>query len=213
LPAFTEILTDMNASLPLPTLLVIGASNFMRHWWYLLPAGAAVFICLAHRLIQTSKGKILADQTVLMTPVFGPLIRKIIISQFARTLGSLLQSGVPILHALQIVKNITDNSIIKKALIDAEDDLREGQGMAFSLEKSGIFPPMVTNMITIGEETGALDTLLEKIALFYERETETTITRLSKMLEPVLLVVIGAVVGFIIVSIMFPIFSILDAVE
>lgn len=213
LPTFVKMLTEYNAELPLMTKIVMGASNIMRGYWYVF---LALFLAAGfayRRFTATPRGRVLVDRLSLRLPVFGGLIRRMIISRFARTLGTLLASGVPLLQAFDVVKKIAGNVLVENAIVEAAACVKEGQGIAQPLQKTGIFPPMVTRMISIGEETGAMDTMLEKIAEFYDREVEDIVSRLSSMIEPVLIVGMGGVVGFIIMSIMLPMFSIMSSVE
>lgn len=213
IPKFITLLTEMKAPIPITTQLIILCSNFMVNFWYMVLLIIAVAVFGYKRALCTERGKRMKDRIVLILPVFGPIIRKIIIYRFCRSLSVLLKSGVPVLESLDVVKKIAGNYTVVKGIKDAEDSIKEGQSISSTLHRSGIFPPMVTRMMAIGEETGALDTLLEKIADFYERETEDLVSRLSAMLEPVLIVSMGGVVGFIILSIMLPMFSVLNNVR
>jgi len=163
--------------------------------------------------VKTERGKKMKDAVVLKLPVAGPMVQKIIISRFCRSLSTLLKSGVPVLQAMEVVKNIVDNHSVNMSLKEAEKSIQEGQSFAKPLMKSRVFPPMVSTMMSIGEETGAVDTLLEKVADFYENEVDDMVSRLSSMIEPILLVGMGVVVGFILVSIMLPMFSMYDNIQ
>ena len=213
LPAFTVMLKDMNAELPLPTIIVIGLSDFLRDYWYMMiPLLVGVFFCF-RQYTRTAKGRRVYDKMMLSMPVFGILIRKMIVARVNRTLSSLLRSGVPLLQALVIVRNIAGNQIVAEAILSAEASVRGGEGLAKPLEKSKVFPPMVTKMIAIGEDTGALDTLLDKVAQFYEREVDTMVAKLSSILEPVLIVFIGVTVGGILMSVYLPMFSVIQNIK
>lgn len=213
LPTFSSMLTSMGAPLPLPTRIIMGLSDLVRHFWYLLLGGLLGAALGLWRYINTDKGEVWKDRTLLRLPVFGPLVQKMAISRFARTLGTLVRGGVPILQALDVVKDTAGNRVIAAGVERARNTIREGEGMARPLEATGVFPPMVTEMIAIGEETGALDTLLERISLFYDREVDATVSRLSSMIEPILIVGLGGVVAFMVVSMLLPIFSIYGAVK
>lgn len=152
------------------------------------------------------------DRVIISLPVFGPLVIKMSVSRFSRTLGTLVKSGVPLLQSLEIVKKTAGNRVVAKAVRKAEQSVRDGQSMSEPLAKSGVFPPMVTQMIRVGEDTGALDSLLEKVAAFYDREVDATVTRLASLVEPILIIFIGGIVGTIVASIMLPMFRLVGTV-
>ncbi|OPX88403.1 MAG: Type II secretion system protein F [Pelotomaculum sp. PtaB.Bin104] len=212
-PKFMTMLTDMQAPIPLTTQLIIKFSDFLKNFWYIVLFTIAGAFFGYKQAVKTEKGKKIKDQVVLKLPVFGPMIQKIIVARFCRSLSTLLKSGVPVLQSLEVVKNIAGNYAVVKSIKEAEKSIKEGQSISLPLQKSRVFPPMVTRMMAIGEETGSIDTLLEKIADFYEREVDDLVSRLSSMLEPVLIVGMGGVVGFIILSIMLPMFSVIDNVK
>ncbi|MHB1125383.1 MAG: type II secretion system F family protein [Bacillota bacterium] len=210
LPKFAEMLTSLGTELPMLTKIVMGLSNAVRQYWYLIfgTLGGA-FYGLRHYL-QTEKGSMAKDQFVLRMPVFGMLNKKVIVSRFTRTLGTLLRGGVPILLALSVVKKTTGNKLASIGIATAEEHILNGRSMAPALELCGVFPPMVTRMISIGEETGTLDNLLEKIGTFYDQEVDVMVGKLASMLEPIMLVALAAVVGFMILAMMLPIFSLMS---
>jgi type IV pilus assembly protein PilC len=212
-PTFVNMLQDMNAPIPFTTQSIILTSGFLKNYWYLCLLMMVGVIAGYKQAVKTGQGKKVRDSLVLKLPIFGPVLQKIIISRFCRSLSTLLKSGVPVLQSLEVVKNIAGNYAVIKSIEDAENSIKKGQSISLPLQKSGVFPPMVTRMISIGEETGSIDALLEKIADFYEREVEDVVSRLSSMLEPVLIVGMGGVVGFIILSIMLPMFSVINSVE
>ncbi len=213
LPTFANMLTSLNTELPLPTKIVMGFSDLMRHFWYIIIAVVTGLVFAFKQIGKTKPGRAAIDAAVLKLPVFGGLIKKLIISRFCRTLGTLIKSGVPILQALDVVKKTAGNQTVVTAVEKSELSIREGRSIAEPLAKSGVFPPMVTQMITIGEETGALDTLLEKIALFYDTEVDTTVSKLSSALEPLLILGMGSVVGFIVVSMLLPMFKVMSSIQ
>ncbi|RJQ30632.1 MAG: type II secretion system F family protein [Peptococcaceae bacterium] len=210
LPKFVGMLTDAGVALPLPTRIVVFLSGVLSHYWYVVLGSLVLFIFLLGRFRRTEAGKEALDRAVLRMPVFGPLGRKVIISRFSRTLATLIHAGVPILQALEVIQNVVDNRLVVKAIREAGVGVTGGLAMAEPLEKSGVFPPMVTRMIAVGEETGSLEDLLTKIADFYDREVEATVARLSSALEPVLIVGMGVVIGFIIISIMLPMLNVMS---
>ncbi|TDA67729.1 MAG: type II secretion system F family protein [Clostridia bacterium] len=213
LPTFTSMLTGMGAPLPLPTRIIMGLSDFMRNFWYVVIGGLAGAAFGLWQYINTDRGEEWKDRTLLRLPVFGPLVQKMAVSRFTRTLGTLVRGGVPILQALDVVKATAGNRVIAAGVDRARATIREGEGMARPLEATGVFPPMVTEMIAVGEETGALDTLLERISFFYDREVDAAVSRLSSMIEPILIVGLGGVVGFMVLSMMLPMFSLYGAVQ
>ncbi|WP_027365576.1 type II secretion system F family protein [Desulfotruncus alcoholivorax] len=213
LPSFTAMLAGNNLELPAATRLVLKASVDVRHYWYLFAGTVVAFGLACKKLSATSKGRLVTDNLLMRLPVFGALIKRIIIARFARTLALLLSSGVPLLQSFDVVKKVVANSIVERAIAKAADCVQRGEGIAQPLQQSGVFPPMVTSMISIGEETGALDAMLEKLAVYYEREVEDKVARLSSVIEPVLIVVLGGVVGFIVIAIMLPMFSAISSIE
>jgi type IV pilus assembly protein PilC len=180
-------------------------------YWYLLPVVVAgLFVAL--RVAYTSpRGRKHWDRLVLRLPIFGKLVHKTIIARFCRTLGTLLRGGVPILRALDVVRAVAGNTLVVQAVEEAAVNVRAGASLAEPMARSGVFPPLVTQMITVGEETGALDTMLERVAAFYESEVETLVARLASLIEPVLIVGLGAIVGFIVIAILLPYFQMLGS--
>jgi general secretion pathway protein F len=207
-PKITGIFTDMNQTLPLVTTILIKVSNFLKSFWWLiliiLGAGVAAF---RYMTAGTEAGRRLWDGGKLKFPVMGNINRKIAIARFCRTLATLLQSGVPLLAAMEIVRNIVNNIIIGDAIRQAARDLEEGKGLSGPLTKSGLFPPLVTEMIAVGEQSGTLEKMLNRIAAAYENESQTNIMVMTSLLEPLMILVMGLVVGFIVVSILLPIFE------
>ena len=211
LPTFVKMLTDMNVEMPLPTKITMAVSNGMKNYWYIIfPTIGAIYIGLK-AFGKTSRGRLIYDDLSLRLPVLGVLNRRIISSRFTRTMSTLLRGGVPIMQAMEVTKNILGNVIVEKALEEARQNVKEGHGMVEPLERAGIFPPMVLHMIAIGEESGALDTLLEKASIFYDKEVEYTVARLASMIEPIMIVFLGVIVAFIIASVMLPMFKIITA--
>ncbi|TEB17575.1 putative type II secretion system protein F [Pelotomaculum sp. FP] len=213
LPSMTKMLIDMKAPLPVTTKIIMGVSGFLKNYWY-IALTLVVALAFGYKTgVKSGRGKKMKDSVVLKLPVMGPMVQKIVISRFCRSLSTLLKSGVPVLQALEVVKNIVDNHSVNMGLKEAERSIKEGQSFAEPLMKSRVFPPMVSTMMSIGEETGSVDTLLEKVADFYEKEVDAMVSRLSSMIEPILLVGMGVVVGFILISIMVPMFTVMDSVK
>ena len=206
-PSITAIFADMNQVLPTPTRLLIGLSNFFKSfWWVILMFVIAAGFAL-HQAKKTPRGRYVYDKTILSLPAFGILARKLDVSRFTRTLGSLLENGVSMLIALEIVKNIAGNVLISEAVETAAKDVGKGQALWAALNESKIFPQLTIQMIQVGEQSGELEKMLNKIADIFEKEVETSIMRLTSYLEPVMILVMGCIVGFIVLSICLPIFE------
>jgi type IV pilus assembly protein PilC len=211
-PTFAEIFSDMGGALPAPTQLLVDISDGLKESalkiiGYGIGGIIAIKMIFKIELVQAIK-----DRIVLKLPLIGSLTRKIGVARFARTLGTLITSGVPILQSLSIVKETIANRVIANAVGEVHDSIREGETIAGPLEESGAFPPMAVNMIDVGEETGNLDSMLLKVADIYDAEVEAAIDGLLQMLEPILMVGLGGVVGFIVIAMYLPIFSIGDLV-
>ena len=206
-PNITKIFSDMHQSLPLPTLMLIGLSSFLKSFWWLVFIVLIGSVVLIKKLIKTPKGRYVWDKLKLRSPVIGPISIKMSMSRFGRTLGSLLQSGVILLQALKIVRNIVGNTLITEVIDNAMEEIEKGKSLAVTLSKSPWFPPIAVQMISVGEQSGELEKMLNKIADIYERETESQIMALTSMLEPVMILGMGLVVGFIVISILLPIFE------
>jgi len=204
-PQITGMFEDMNAELPWNTVLLIFFSDVIANWWFVLvPALFGVF-WLLRRWRRSELGRAASDRMMLATPVLGELIRKIAITRFARTLSTMLASGVQVLQALDIVRSLLGNVVLEKVVTAARDNIREGEGISPALRRSGEFPPLVTHMIAVGERSGQLEQMLNEVAGAYERETNTAVARLTALLEPIMIVIMGGAVGFVVFSIMQPI--------
>lgn len=207
-PKITEIFTDMNQTLPLITTILITVSHFLKSfWWMILLLLAAAVIVFRYFTSGTDAGRRVWDSAKLKIPVWGSINRKIAIARFCRTLATLLQSGVPLLAAMEIVRSIVNNVHIGDAIHQAAKDLEEGKGLSGPLTATGLFPPLVTEMIAVGEQSGSLEAMLNRIAMAYENESQANIMVMTSLLEPVMILVMGLVVGFIVVSILLPIFE------
>ncbi|MDI6742407.1 MAG: type II secretion system inner membrane protein GspF [Smithella sp.] len=207
-PKITEIFTDMNQTLPLITTILITVSHFLKSfWWMILLLLAAAVIAFRYFTAGTDAGRRVWDSAKLKIPVWGPINRKIAIARFCRTLATLLQSGVPLLAAMEIVRKIVNNVHIGDAIHQAAKDLEEGKGLSGPLTATGLFPPLVTEMIAVGEQSGSLEAMLNRIAVAYENESQANIMVMTSLLEPLMILFMGLVVGFIVVSILLPIFE------
>jgi len=212
IPSFAQLFSKMKVKLPLPTQVLIFASNAMKNYWYLIFGSIAATIIGLKKYVQTDAGKKQWDTYRLKIPIFGDLQLKVIVSRFARTLGTLLQSGVPILQALEIVRDTAGNVMIEESINKVITSVSEGEGVAPPLHREAIFPSMVTNMIAVGEETGALDSMLMKIADNYDMVVDETVKGLTSMLEPILIVSMGIIVGFVVAALFMPMFQLVDVV-
>ena len=207
IPTFQGIFASFGAELPLPTRILITISELLRQFWYLLiiiPVGGFMGF---KRFRKTEKGLLLTDRISLKIPMVGLLLKKVSIAKFSRTLGTLIKSGVPILQALDTVAKTSGNKVIEIAINSAKQSIKEGERMAEPLRKTGVFPPMVIQMISIGEETGNLDTMLNKIADFYDQEVDVMVKGLTSMMEPLIMVGMGLVVGAIVLAMFMPMFE------
>jgi type IV pilus assembly protein PilC len=213
IPTFAVIFKDMGAELPLPTRLVIGLSDFVRSYIGLLGAGFAGCAFAVRSYYRTENGRSIIDALLLRIPIFGPLIRKVAVARFTRTLGTLVQSGVPILEGLRITATTSGNKVIEKAVLQCRVSVTEGKTLAEPLKNSGVFAPMVTQMIAVGEQTGALDAMLSKIADFYDDEVNTAVNTLMSLLEPIMIVILGGIVGGLVVAMYLPIFKLVTLIK
>ena len=204
IPKITELLLNMGKKLPAPTEFLIGVSDIVRVYWWLLLILFGGGIYLFNRWRKTEKGRQKWDRWSLGFPIFGKLSRELGVARFSRTLATLLAAGVPILSALQIVQNVIGNVILGKVVEDARNAVKEGQPIADALKKSKQFPPMVVHMIGVGEKSGQLEQMLTNVANSYEMQAEQKVTRLTAVLEPVMIVMMGLVIGFMVVAIVLP---------
>lgn len=205
IPKVTKIFDDMNVTLPWTTRLLIAMSSFARDYWYLILIAIPALIYGARRWVRTPRGRAWWDRAQLKAPVFGELVRMLAISRFAKTLSTLLASGVPIITAMDIVKNIVTNTLLSDVIDNARDAIREGESIAAPLKRSGQFPPLVYHMIAIGEKSGQLEEMLQNVAKSYESQVEMRVAALTSLLEPVMIVAMGGGVAFIVFSILMPI--------
>ena len=207
IPVFQDMFSSFGKALPAPTQLVVNMSNFTKGNWYYMLLGLMVFVWIFRRYRRTHSGRRNTDSIVLKLPIFGELIKKTAIARFTRTLGTMLSSGVPILDALEITARTSGNVIVEEVIYDARSSIAEGQTVAEPLAETDIFPGMVTQMISVGESTGALDAMLEKIADFYDDEVDAAVSAMTSMLEPLLLLFLGGSLGGLAVALYLPIFQ------
>jgi len=214
-PKFQQIFHDMLGNRPLPaiTQFVIDASNILKEQWYYVIGGIVVFTVGYKIFAGSPTGRIVIDRVKLYMPLFGDLTRKSSISRFARTLGTLVTSGVPILQALNITRETAGNSVIADAITKVHDSVKEGESIVHPLEASGVFPPMVISMIDVGEETGQLPEMLLKIAEVYDDEVDNAVTGLTSLLEPIMIVILAVIVGTIVIALFMPLISIIQGMQ
>jgi len=212
-PTFKDLYKQLGGTLPLPTRILVGVSDVVRGYFLIVVGVIVAGVWLFRRWIKTEKGRMAFDRFKLRIPVFGPLVHKTALSRFARTLSVLNRSGVPILQSLEIVQDTVNNSVVATAVKDLQAGVKEGESLATPLSRHKVFPAMVVQMMAVGEETGALDTMLEKIANFYDEEVEATVESLTALIEPVLIAVVGGAVGLIVIALYLPTFRIFELIK
>ncbi len=206
-PSFKPVFDSLEVKLPALTVFIMDIAFFMKDQWYVIFGGLAAAIVGIKFAVQTPKGALLKDKIVLKTPVFGILFRKVALSRFARTFSTLIKSGVPILGAMEIVSDTSGNRVISNVIDEARDSVKNGETLSEPFSRSTVFPPMVVKMMAIGERSGALDTLLEKIAEFYDQQVEAEVKGLTSMIEPIMIAIMGVIVGGIVLAVFLPIFK------
>ncbi len=207
-PRFAVVFADMGRDLPAPTRVLIGTSAVFRNYWWVFAAALALLVAAGTVFLRSRRGRFWWDRTVLTLPLIGELVRKVQVSRFARVLGTLVKGGVPILKALEIVIATLTNTVFSRSVARVQTGLKEGQGVAEPLRRSGVFPPLFIHMVTVGEETGKLEEMLLSIASTYDEEVERGSKRLLSLFEPVIILAMGVVVGTIVLSILWAIFSV-----
>ena len=212
IPVFKDMFASVAMQLPLPTRIVIGMSEFLNNYWWGVIGGGAAAGFLIQRVYATPEGKLALDRFMLNVPVLGDVLRKAAVSRFTRTLGTLISSGVAILDGLEITARTSGNRVVQDAIMASRASIAGGDTIAAPLARSNVFPPMVISMIAVGEQTGGLDEMLSKIADFYDDEVDAAVGALLSLLEPIMIVVLGVVVGGMIVAMYLPIFDMVNAV-
>ena len=213
IPVFKDIYAGFDAKLPIPTQILMDTSDFMRKYFYLAFAVIFLGIFLVNKYAKTDKGKLRIDGIKLNMPIFGILMRKVAVGKFTRTLSTLVKSGVPILSSLEIVGKTAGNKVIEVAVDSVRSNVREGEPIADPLARSGVFPPMVVRMISVGEQTGQLEKMLSKIADFYDEQVDAAVSGLTSLIEPLIIAFLGIVVGGIVVCMFLPILKISTALS
>ena len=213
IPTFATMFKNLGADLPLPTQIVLWMSDFVRGYIIFIILGVMGAVYLLRRYYRTENGKSTIDALLLKLPVFGTLIRKVAVARFTRTFGTLVSSGVPILEGLRITARTAGNKVVEKAVMQCRAAVTAGKTLAEPLKASGVFPPMVTQMIAVGEQTGALDAMLNKIADFYDDEVDTAVGALTALLEPLMIVILGVIIGGLVVAMYLPIFRLVTLIK
>jgi len=213
IPVFENLFSSAGLALPLPTRIVMGASRFLKNYWWVVLATVAIAVFMFRKYTATSDGRLKVDKILLKIPVLGDVLRKSAVSRFTRTLGTLISSGVSILDGLEITAKTAGNRVVQDAIMESRSSIAGGDTIAAPLKKSGVFPPMVISMISVGEQTGGLDEMLSKIADFYDEQVDSAVSNLLSLLEPIMIVFLGVVVGGMVVSMYLPIFDMINAVQ
>jgi type IV pilus assembly protein PilC len=212
IPSFQKMFADFGSALPVPTQIVISISSFIRSWILVMIGAVMLLVFVFKKFYRTTRGQTLVDAWVLKLPVFGVLLRKVAVAKFSRTLGTMIASGVPILDGLEIVAKTAGNKTVENAVFRVKQSISEGKTIADPLEKTGVFPPMVCQMVAVGEQSGSIDTMLNKIADFYDDEVDEAVNNLTSMMEPMLMLFLGTTVGGLVIAMYLPIFKIASAV-
>lgn len=212
-PQFKNIYAQLNGTLPLPTRILLAVSDIMKHDFLFVVMGLIALAFLARRVLKTPEGRAAWDRMKLKIPIFGELARKTALARFSRILGVLNRSGVPILQSLDVVAETVNNSLMSKAIADVQKSVKEGESLAKPLGRHEVFPPMVVQMLTVGEETGALDTMLEKVAAFYDDEVTATVDSLTALIEPIMIVAVGGAVGLAVIALYLPMFNVINLIK
>lgn len=213
IPTFRDLFAELGATLPLPTRIVIALSNVLaRYGWIVLILLVVAFIAIRRWYKTTRTGRMTIDRFLLRTPILGGVLRKIAVARFCRTMATLISSGVPIIEALEVTAKTSGNAVIEEAILKVRTEVEAGRGIAESMDRTGVFPAIVTHMVSVGEQTGALDTMMNKVAEFYEEEVDAAVEGFMALIEPVMIAFLGLVIGSIVVSMYLPIFGLVSKI-
>jgi type IV pilus assembly protein PilC len=212
-PAFADVYAELGAKLPAMTLLLISMSELVTKRYWAIAISLAFVVFVWKFLRRYDWGLFATDSFLLRLPIFGKIIQKACLARFARTFATLLEAGVPILQTLSIVKDTSGNEVITRAVIEVHNSIKEGETISEPLKKFPVFPPLVVHMVAVGEETGNIDTMLVKVAEFYEREVDDAVDGLAKLIEPLLIVFLGGIIGFIVIALYMPVFQLASAIQ
>lgn len=206
-PKITAVFADMEQALPLPTIILLAVSDGLAAYWMWILAGCVLVALMVRRFLQTEAGRERYDGLLLKVPVLGTVVKMVAVSRFTRTLSTMLSSGVPLMQALEVVSRVVNNRVLQHAIDEARQNIREGESLAAPLKRSGLIPPLATHMIAVGEKSGELEGMLIRVSQVYDSEVDTSVNQLTALLEPLMIVVMGVVVLFIILAILLPIFE------
>jgi len=212
-PKVTRIFAETHAQLPTMTIILLAISSFLSNYWWLVVAIILTIVIGVRLSTRTPKVRLRFDRAVLRIPYFGKVLKKVALARFARTLSTLLLGGIPLLQALDIVKHVVSNMVLSNAIEDGRNSIREGHSVADPLKRSGLFPPLLVHMIAVGEKSGELESMLARAADAYDGEVEASVSALSSIMEPVLVIFMGGVVLFIVMAILLPIFQLNELVK
>ena len=212
IPVFGALFTSLGAELPLPTRIVVALSKFISRFWWLIVGLVVAGVIAIRRYYATEQGRLVIDSLLLKAPILGLVLRKIAVARFCRTLGTLLSAGVPVLESLDITARTSGNAVIERSILEVRKAVEEGKNLADPLKTTNQFPPMVVQMISVGEATGAMDTMLGKIAEFYEDEVDTAVAGMMKLIEPILIFFLGVVIGGIVIAMYLPMFDLISKI-
>jgi type IV pilus assembly protein PilC len=212
-PQFQGIYKQLGGTLPLPTRILLTVSDLVVHKLPLLLIGFGIAVFLLRRYVKTPQGRMQWDGLKLRVPIFGPLFHKTALARFSRVLGVLSKSGVPILQSLEVTAEVVNNAQVSKAILDVQQSVKQGETLSKPLGRHGVFPPMVVQMLAVGEETGSIDTMLEKVAQFYDDEVSATVDSLTSLIEPVLIFFVGGAVGLAVIALYLPMFNIINLIK
>ncbi len=212
IPVFAALFISLGADLPLPTRIVVALSKFVGRFWWLIAGVIVASVFAVRRYYATEHGRLAIDSLLLKSPILGVVLRKIAVARFCRTLGTLLSAGVPVLEALEITARTSGNAVIERAILEVRKQVEEGKSLAEPLKVTNQFPPMVVQMISVGEATGAMDTMLSKIAEFYEEEVDVAVAGMMKLIEPILIFFLGVVIGGTVIAMYLPMFSLISKI-
>ncbi|HZK02040.1 MAG TPA: type II secretion system F family protein [Anaerovoracaceae bacterium] len=213
MPTFMQMFEGSNVPLPAPTRFLLALSNMLKQYWYLFIGGSVLIVIGIRRILKVERVRFLADKAQLKFPIIKGITEKIVTSRFTRTLSTLSSSGVPLLQSMEIVANVVGNKVVGDGLNTAKEEIRKGVNLSQTIKDIGVFPIMVTSMIEVGEESGSLDEILEKTAAFYDEELEAAMQKLTTMIEPLMIVVMAVMIGFIVVSMVMPMFDMFGALD
>ena len=213
IPVFSAMYSGLGSKLPYPTLVCIALSDAIINYWWLLTIGIAIIVIGLRQYYKTAPGHLQIDTVLLHLPVLGDVLRKVAVARFCRTLGTLISSGVPILEGMDITAKTAGNLVIQNAILKSKDAVEQGRNISTPLAETKVFPPMVVQMVGVGEATGALDAMLAKVADFYEDEVDNAVSSLTSLMEPIMIAILGGIVGFIVVAMYMPIFGLAAAFD